>query len=176
MTDRSTAIPAQAGRAVARLLFSLPWVQRRWARRYRSVESAEVPWSPLRKPLAECRVALVTTAGVHLADDVPFDMGDPQGDPSFRAIPSGAAAESLRITHDYYDHRSADRDPNVVFPLHALRQLQAEGRVGPSAERFFSLMGHIEGPHLKRLVQDTAPAVAAALRAQAVDIAVFTPA
>ena len=156
--------------------YRLPAIQRRWAKRFRAIESNDVPWTPLSKPLPLCRVALVTTGGVHLLSDRPFDMSDPKGDPSYRVIPSTSSQSDLTITHDYYDHRDADRDLNVVFPIDVLRQLQAENRVGPSAESFYSLMGHILAPHMEQLINQTAPILAARLKKEKVDIAIFTPA
>ncbi len=69
-------------------------------------------------------------------------MSDPDGDPSYRVIPATSSPADLVITHDYYDHRDADRDINVVFPIDVLRRLQAEHRIGKSAPCFYSLMGH----------------------------------
>jgi D-proline reductase (dithiol) PrdB len=121
-------------------------------------------------------VALVTTAGVHLASDRPFDMSDPRGDPSYRVVPADTPAADLTITHDYYDHRDADRDINVVFPIDGLRRLQGEHRIGAAAPRHYSLMGHIEEPHLGRLIHETAPELAGRLREEEVDAVLFTPA
>jgi D-proline reductase (dithiol) PrdB len=168
--------PSRLNRKLGTLVFGLPSVQRLWAGRYRAIESNDVPWTPLRKPLPLCRVALVTTAGVHLKTDPPFDMSDPKGDPSYRVIPATNSPDDLTITHDYYDHRDADRDINVVFPIGILRQLQAERRIGPSGPDFYSLMGHIEEPHLRQLTGRTAPELAARLKDEEVDIAIFTPA
>ena len=39
-------------------------------------EHDDSPFVPLRKPLSEAKVALVTTAGLHLRGDRPFDSGD----------------------------------------------------------------------------------------------------
>lgn len=168
--------PSRLNRQLGALVFRLPAVQRLWARRYRAIESNGVPWTPLRKPLHLCRVALVTSAGVHLNSDPPFDMSDPNGDPSYRVIPADSSQADLKITHDYYDHRAADRDINVVFPIEILRRLQAEHRIGPSAPSFYSLMGHIEGSHLHQLTTQTAPELAARLNSEEVNIAIFTPA
>ena len=43
-----------------------PWLAERWARSHQFVEGKGIPWTPLRKPLRESCVAMVTTAGVHL--------------------------------------------------------------------------------------------------------------
>lgn len=135
-----------------------------------------MPWARLAKCVKDSTVALVTTAGVHRASDPAFDMSDPDGDPSFRVIPSDVDPGELRITHKYYDHRAADRDINVVLPFLRLRELAAEGRVGAVAPRCYSFMGHIDRPHLATLIDETGPAVADRLRADGAEAVVLTPA
>ncbi len=62
----------------------------------------------MRRRLPECRIAVITTGGVHLVDQAPFDMADPHGDPSYRIIPVGTPRSRLTITHNYYDHSDAE--------------------------------------------------------------------
>jgi len=165
------------GNAVAVQLFKhVPWIGEQWARRHRLVEATSVPWAPVAKRVKESSVALVTTAGVHLASDPAFDMDDADGDPSVREIPSDVDPRLLTITHRYYDHRAADRDINVVLPLERLRELVDEGRVGAMAPRAFSFMGHIDGRHLATLMERTAPMVAERLRADRAEAVFVTPA
>jgi D-proline reductase (dithiol) PrdB len=154
----------------------LPWLGSRWARRRRFVEGREIPWARLARPLSESVVALLTTAGVHLKSQEPFDMDDPDGDPSFRAIPFDVQRGDLTITHKYYDHSSADRDINVVLPLDRLRELLAAKRIGGIGPFAYGFMGHIDGPHLSTLMAATAPAVARLLKRDGADAAVLTPA
>lgn len=112
------------GNAVAVQLFKhLPWLGERWARRHRFVEATATPWARVTRPVKDAVVALVSTAGVHLESDRPFDMTGPEGDPSFREIPGDVDPRRLTITHKYYDHAAADRDINVVLPLERLREL-----------------------------------------------------
>ncbi|MFL5667577.1 MAG: glycine/sarcosine/betaine reductase selenoprotein B family protein, partial [Ktedonobacteraceae bacterium] len=89
--------------------------------------SNKIPWTPLRRPLAEATVAIVATGGVHCCADQPFNL---KTDASFRAIPRSATAEDLCISHDRYDRRDAERDLNLVFPLERLLELEAEGAIG----------------------------------------------
>ncbi len=103
-------------------------------------------------------------------------MSDPDGDPTFRVVPIDAPRETLTITHKYYDHSAADRDINVVLPVDRLRELAAAGRVGGVAPRVYSLMGHIDGPHVATLMGTTAPDVALRLRADGAQAVVLTPA
>ncbi len=147
-----------------------------WARHANVVAHGDTPWAPLRKDPRECVVALVTTAGVHLATDAPFDMGDRRGDPSFREIPSDTPGRLLAVTHDYYDHRDADRDVNVVFPLDRLRELRDRGEIGRTAPRHYSFMGHVIGPHLATLRDATSREVARRLGDAGVDLVVLSPA
>ncbi len=154
----------------------LPWLGEQWARRYSFVRPAGTPWAPLRKPLAGCRLALVTTAGVHAVDQPPFDMADPDGDPTYRAFPADLARRHLTITHDYYDHTAADRDLNVVLPVDRVRELVGEGIVGALAPSCYSLMGHIDGRHVATLASRTAPEVAGRLVADGADAVLLSPA
>ena len=82
----------------------------------------------------------------------------------------------LTITHKYYDHHDADRDPNLIFPIEILRELQSEGILGPSCENHYSFMGHIKGPHLKNLIKKSAVNVAKEIRQKEADIALLVPA
>ncbi len=140
-----------------------------------TVKVEGIPWTPFRKGLSASRVALVTTAGVHLRGQEPFNMIDPDGDPTFRALPSNTPPEGYTITHDYYDHTDADRDINVVFPVFRLRELAEEGFIGGVAPVNYGFMGHIEGPHVQTLMKKTAPEVAERLRKDAVDAVLLTP-
>jgi D-proline reductase (dithiol) PrdB len=165
-----------SNRVAVQLFKRVPWLGERWARRHRFVESSAVPWAPLRTPLERATVALVTTAGVHLAADPPFDMDDPDGDPTFRVIPAGAPRAAITITHKYYDHAAADRDLNVVLPVDRLRELAQERRIGAVAPRIYGFMGHVDGRHLATLMERTAPDVAARLVADGADAVFLTPA
>jgi hypothetical protein len=122
------------------------------------------------KPLAQSRVALVTTGGVHLPGQPRFDIDDAAGDCSYREIP--ADATELTWTHAY--HRPDEgSDLDAVFPLWTMRELASEGIVGALNHRHFSFMGaiHDTGP----LSDGTAPEVAAKLADDGVDLVLLTP-
>ncbi len=140
-----------------------------------SERKGEVPWTVVVKRLRECSVSIVTTAGVHRKDQTPFDMKDPNGDPSLRIIDGVASVGELMITHDYYDHRDADKDINIVFPIERLREFAEDGIIKAVADIHFSYMGHIVGPHIRTLTDVTAPEAARRLKSEGVDIALLTP-
>ncbi len=133
------------------------------------------PWTPLRHPVNKSRVALVTTGGIHLRLQKPFNMDAPKGDPSFREIPATSLQEQLQITHNYYDHKDADSDVNIVLPLKRLHELKEYNEIGSVNHRHFSFMGHIHGNHLDTLINYTAPEVASLLKSDGVDIVILTP-
>jgi D-proline reductase (dithiol) PrdB len=160
---------------VGQIYTCVPALARRWGRRFDALTFAEVPFTPLRKPLRACRLALITTGGVHLREQQPYDMADPRGDPSYRVIPADAPSASLAITHDYYDHRDAERDLNILFPLELFRDLVHGGQIG-SLATCYSFMGHIEPPHVTTLLRRSAPQVAGKLKQEQVDAVLLTPA
>ena len=49
----------------------------------------------------------VRRAPAHGADQPPFDVRDPDGDPGWRVLDGGTPAGRLRITHAFYDRRPA---------------------------------------------------------------------
>jgi D-proline reductase (dithiol) PrdB len=128
------------------------------------------PFVRPKKPLDECRLALVTTGGVHLPDQLRFDIDDPSGDCSYREIPAGAA--DLTWTHAYY-RPDEGTDLDSVFSLWTLRELEHEGVVGELGPRHFSFMGAIHDP--APLEAKTAPEVARKLAEDHVDAALLTP-
>ena len=153
----------------------MPALARRWGRRFDALTFAEMPFTPLRKPLRACCLALITTGGVHLREQPPFAMNDPRGDPSYRVIPADTPYVRLTITHDYYDHRDAERDLNILFPLELFRDLARRGQIG-SLATCYSFIGHIEPPHVTTLLRRIAPQVAGVLKQEQVEAVLLTPA
>ncbi len=162
-------------RMVAKVFTRFPGLAARWARGL-AADTEPIPWTPVTKPLAEATLAVVTTGGVHLRTQAPFDMVDPGGDPSFREVPMNAAPTDLIITHDYYDHADAERDLNLVFPAGRLREAVAAGVVGRLHGVGYSFMGHIDGAHVETLRRRSAPEVARRLAGAHVDYALLVPA
>ncbi len=106
----------------------------------RRLAGGAIPWTPLKKPLSESAVVLVSTGGVHLRSDRPFHLN---GDSTFRVIPKDVEPAELAISHQAYDRTDALRDINLVFPIERLRELEAERVIGRlAAEHYgFGLMG-----------------------------------
>jgi D-proline reductase (dithiol) PrdB len=133
------------------------------------------PWTPLRKPLSQAKLALVTSAGLHMRGDTPF-IGDPKGgDSSYRVIPSSANAADILQSHVSigFDHTAIYRDMNVTLPLDRAKELVEKGIIGGLAPNYYSFMGAIRDP--RRLLQETGPEVAKRLKDEGVDLVFITP-
>jgi glycine/betaine/sarcosine/D-proline reductase family selenoprotein B len=143
---------------------------------YRWAHHIDAPFQPLKKPLAQSRVAIVTTAA-------PFDPA--KGDQGPGALYNGGAKfyqvydgdtsvdHDLRISHIAYDrvHTRAD-DSGTWFPLPALRALAASGRIGSVAPRFYG--APTNRSHRVTLETD-APEIVKRAKADGVDVAVLVP-
>lgn len=143
------------------------------AYRWRRIDP--VPWAELKKPLAESRLALVSSAGFIAPGQEAFDEGKKGGDPSFREIPADIEAGSLVNTHrsESFDHEPVEQDPNIAFPVDRVRELVERGRLGSVNHRHLSFMGSLTA--VGRLVQETAPAAVEGLVQDQVDVALLVP-
>lgn len=138
---------------------------------YRIQRYKTSPNTPLSLPLNECKVALITTAGFYLPEQVPFDSNDC----SYREIPNSIQLQVLSDGHksEAYDKRGTENDANLAFPLDRFRELEAEGKIGSLNHRHFSFMGSITKP--RSLITKTAPEVAQMLKTDEVNVAFLTP-
>jgi D-proline reductase (dithiol) PrdB len=128
------------------------------------------PWTPLAKPLGDCRLALVASGGIYAAGQVAFHWRD---DTTVREIPTTVRSEDLRATHFAYDLTDARRDPNVVFPIDTLRGLVAEGRIGELTANAYTFMGGIYSS--RRVTEELAPRLTERLLADRADAALLVP-
>ncbi len=131
--------------------------------------------TPLPKPLSECTVALITTAGLSLPDQPPFDMTIRMGDTSFREISGDTSPQLLEMNQRSwsFDHTGVLRDRNLAFPLDRLREMCELGEIRAIAPRNYSFMGSIAGP--RKLISESAPEVAKRLKADGIDVVLLTP-
>ena len=156
-------------------LDTLSEVQRRTLEFFPCIEHDGTPWVSLSKPLSECKVALVTSAGLHLRDDKPFNRDDPGGEFTYRVIPSDCNPVDVVQSHFSigFDHTGIYRDLNVTFPVDRLRELKERGEIGSLSANYYSFMGALRDP--SRLIAETAPEAARQLAAEGVEVALLTP-
>jgi D-proline reductase (dithiol) PrdB len=138
----------------------------------------EIPWTPLAKPLSECRVALVSSAGIARHDQKPFDQDLERRDPwwsdqSWRPIPLGTTEADIGIHHLHIDPSFGEQDLDCVLPLRRLQELAADGVVGSVAVTHYSFMGFILEP--RELLASSAPAIVDGMAEEGVDVALLVP-
>jgi hypothetical protein len=143
---------------------------------YRWAHHIGAPFQRLKQPLAQSRVAIVTTAAPYQPGRGDQGPGAPyNGGAKFYEVYDGdtAAEHDLRISHIGYDraHTTAT-DMNSWFPLAALHRAAAAGRVGEVGPRFFGAPTN----RSHRVTIDTdAPEILARCQADGIDAAVLVP-
>jgi D-proline reductase (dithiol) PrdB len=132
----------------------------------------DTPITPLRESLNNCKLALLTTGGIHLKTDTPFDTKYLEGDCSYRVLPNDIKHQDIMVTHESYDHKFINTDLNCVFPIDRMREYVSERKIGSLSEEHYSFMGHIyvTGP-----LVENAKMIGKRLKALGVDIAFLTP-
>lgn len=126
-------------------------------------------WTPLTKPLSECKIAFITAGGIHQKSQKPFNTA---GDYSYREIPSDISTSELMVTHGGFDNSDINKDVNAMFPLDRLRELVKEGFIGSLADVMYGFMGG--GGNVDKFLSETGPTIAKSLKEQGVDIVVCT--
>ena len=156
-------------------LESLTEVERKTLTFFPCMEFDHTPWVPLAKEMSHCRVALISTAGLHLRGDKPFISDFKGGDPSFRFIPSNSSPADILQSHVSigFDHIAFYHDMNIAFPIDRLRELVERGVIGSVSENYYSFMGALRDP--RRVVNDTGPQVAQLLKDDGVDLVFLVP-
>ena len=141
---------------------------------YRWAHFDDVPFTPLKKPLKESRLALISTSEVAVRtwDDqrTPLEKGETG---NVYEIPADTPVEDI-----YSQSKSFDRfattleDVNAFFPVTRLKELQEEGRFGSLAP---TLLGVYNAYSQRKTREVDAPEVLKRLQAEAVDVALLTP-
>ena len=152
-------------------LTTLPQIQRKMLLTLAVEVHDGAPRATLGRPSADCTLALVTSAGIHCRGDRPFGREDS----SFRVIPSDVGAGDLLQSHSSlaFDKTAFSRDVNVVFPIDRLREFVTEGRIGRLGPHHYSVMGALHD--VTQVRDETAPALAARLVDDGVDVVLLTP-
>lgn len=120
-------------------------------------------------PLSRCRIAIVTTAGLHRKGDRPF--GPSATD--YRIIPGETPAADLIMSHQSvnFDRTGFQEDHNVVLPIDRLNELARRGIIGSVAAYHYSFMGATQ----IRKLEPKARELAGLLKQDGVDAVLLTP-
>ena len=122
------------------------------------------------KPLAESKIAIISTAGLHRRTDDPFKIGAID----YRLLPGDIDFADVVVSHvsTNFDRSAFQQDPNVWFPLDRLREVAADGEIGSVSNWHYSFMG--AQPNHEALAA-TGEEVGRLLAADEVDVALMVP-
>ena len=152
-------------------LNQLSEIQRQSAVYFPCLENDTAPWAPWTRDLPTSKVALVSSAGLHLRGDTPFGPGDP----TYRVIPSDSSTADVIDSHTSigWDRTGIYRDLNLAFPMDRLRELVDRKVIGSLSQDYYSFMGAQRDP--RKIIEETGPQAAEALHAQNVDLVFLVP-
>ena len=134
------------------------------------VAPSKPAWCPIKKPLNESRVALLSSAALRLAHQEPFI---PREDFGYRRVPSDPSAGEIIVDHHSGIGRVPKQDPEIVFPRTALANLQKRGVVGDLSPFHFSFMGGLRDHD--KVENQLATAITSDLKQAQVDLALLVP-
>jgi D-proline reductase (dithiol) PrdB len=138
-----------------------------------------IPWTPMSKPLSQTTIALVTSAGISLKTDPPFDMEREKreplwGDRSFRTIPRGTTEKDIEVNHLHINTSYIKQDINVILPLTRMAEFEQEkiiGRLAPTAYSFYGFQWE-NTDFLKEAIEP----ISKKMKLQGVEAVLLTPA
>ena len=141
--------------------------------------SGKIPWTPLDKSINETTFTLMTTAGLSMKSDAPFDMerekAEPAwGDPSYREIPRTATESDIEVSHLHINTEYIKQDINVMLPMTRFQEFEKEGIIGKLTPTCYSYYGFQLDP--TALLNETMPQVADRMRHENVEAVLLTPA
>ncbi|MGB6896939.1 MAG: glycine/sarcosine/betaine reductase selenoprotein B family protein [Dehalococcoidia bacterium] len=160
---------------------SFTWLPRSLGAYYQglTLEKEEAPWTPLAKPIEQCRFALLTTAGLYLkGKDPPFDLEREKrepfwGDPTYRIIPRNVGQEDVGAAHLHINTEDLLQDMNIALPIQRFLELEEAGEIGSLAPSHYSFMGYQQNTDAWR--DRYGPEVARRMKEEDVDAALLTP-
>ena len=140
------------------------YLARGYGNPYRWACFDEVPFTPLKRPLSQSVVTLITTAHEGV------------GAPSFRStysIPSEPAPTRLSTDGLFWDRLATHTDDlDSFFPVHRLEEFVRAGRVGRLAPRFHGVPTEYSR---RKTIERDAPEVLRRCQEDCVDAALLVP-
>jgi D-proline reductase (dithiol) PrdB len=129
------------------------------------------PAFTLPRSLSDARVAIVTSAAIHVDGDTGWE---PNSDPQFKVIDDNA--RDLRLTHfsPNFDRSGFHADLNVVYPVDRLHELADRGIIGSVAPHHYAFAGN-QDDTVAGIRLDTGPSAAKLMLEDGVDVVLLTP-
>ncbi len=119
--------------------------------------------------LAERRIALISTAGLHRRGDRPFALGEAD----YRLISANTPSNDLVMSHisTNFDRTGFQLDLNLVFPLDRLSELAKQGFINSLADYHYSFMGATD----PRQMENTARNLSEIMKKDGVNAVLLVP-
>ena len=144
---------------------------------YNYAQNEDIPFTPLEKPLSECRVTLVTTASFLLLDEEgrPLEALKMLGTNELEVFTTPSDWPSDRILSTSEDHdryQTEMKDVNAFFPIARLQEFLKEGIFGSLSKNFYRTLPNYS--HRKTTEVD-GPEILRQCLEDKVDVALLTP-
>ena len=148
-----------------------------YAKSYEYAHNTDIPFTPLKKPLAASRVTLVSSASFVLLDS----EGNEQEERALigtqtlevRTCPSDWPVERIMSTSMDHDRYQTDMaDVNAFFPISRMREFLADGTFGSLSKEFYRTLPNYSA---RKTVEVDAPEILRRCRADGVEVALLTP-
>jgi len=120
-------------------------------------------------PLAQRRIAIVSSAALYRRGEAPFLPGSGE----YRALPADLPPNDVLMSHVSinFDRSGWQRDRNTVYPVDRLGELATAGVIGAAADTHYSVLGSTDPVAMAA----SAEAMAARMRAEGVGGVVLSP-
>lgn len=153
------------------------YVAQGYAKPYQWAQFDEVPFTALSKPLAQCRVALVSTSDIAVrstdGDGAGRDKSNENKVGSVYTVPTETPTELLFSRQEHYDKAATHLDDvNTYFPVSRLKEAVSSARLGSIAPECY---GVYTAYSQQQTIEQDAPEVLARCLKNEVDVAVMTP-
>jgi glycine/sarcosine/betaine reductase selenoprotein B len=148
-----------------------------YSKTYNYAHNDDIPFTPLGKPLAKCRVTIVSTAQFVTVDAAGNDLEPVRmmgtNEVEVFAIRSDWPAGRLRSTSEDHDRfQTQMKDIDAFFPITRLNEFVREGVLGSLSREFFRTLPNYS--HRKTTEVD-GPEILRRCREQQVDAALLCP-
>jgi len=135
----------------------------------------DVPFTPLKKPLKDCRVGLLGTSELAVRFD-PETEENPISEEDFRGvyfIPASTPTQKLYSRTLSFDrHATHLDDVGAYYPLDRLREAAADGRIGSMPGRVY---GAYNNYSQRKVMTQEAPKALAYAREDNLDAVILVP-
>jgi D-proline reductase (dithiol) PrdB len=141
--------------------------------------SGDIPWTSVSKPVSQATFSIVTSAGINLKTDPPFNMEREKqeptwGDPTYRVIPKESTEQDIDVNHLHINTDFILQDINVMLPLARMKELEQDRVIGKMAPTAYSFYG-FQWERTNFLTEAIEP-MSKQMKEEGVDYVILTPA